>query len=238
MKNLRLFSLLLDYPTAELVAAREPLAGLVSEMPIGPDGQRGLDNFIRRRCDGDLLDWQAEYDALFERGRALSLLLFEHVHGESRDRGQAMVDLMEQYRRAGFTVSARELPDYLPLYLEFLSTREADEARRGLQEVAHILGLLTGRLRERDSDYAAVTAALLEWSGAPIDLDDVQRQLAGEQRDDTPRALDKVWEEEAVTFGAQNSSDGCAVQYRPAPGQQRDQEQMLELVQPLRKTNF
>ena len=67
------------------------------------------------------LEAQAKYDSLFERGRSLSLWLFEHVHGESRDRGQAMVDLMAQYDMAGFEINAKELPDYLPMYLEFLS---------------------------------------------------------------------------------------------------------------------
>src|SRR5690606_22756321 len=83
-------------------------------------------------CGGDLVDVQARYSELFDKGRALSLLLFEHVHGESRDRGQAMVDLMAQYEAAGFAIGVRELPDYIPLYLEFLATREDLEAREGL----------------------------------------------------------------------------------------------------------
>ncbi len=100
---------------------------------------------------------QARYDGLFERGRSVSLLLFEHVHGESRDRGQAMVDLLDRYTQAGLEIDVTELPDYLPLYLEYLSPLpDAESARAGLAEVAHILALLALRLEERGSGYAAV----------------------------------------------------------------------------------
>ena len=178
------------------------------------------------------MDWQSEYDALFERGRSLSLLLFEHVHGESRDRGQAMVDLMNQYQQAGLAIGANELPDYLPLYLEFLSTQGSDNARAGLQEVEHILGLLAARLKERESNYSALFEALLHWCGDRVDIEQIREQVAGEARDDTPEALDKVWEEEAVTFGPDAQVEGCNVQYRPEAGQRRDQEQILNLMDP------
>jgi len=174
------------------------------------------------------MDWQAEYDSQFERGRSLSLLLFEHLHGESRDRGQAMVDLQAQYREAGLDISQKELPDYLPLYLEFLSTQGDDNARFGLQEVAPILGLLAARLAQRDSDYQILLHTLLELSEADIDLADLTKQISNEQRDDTPKALDKVWEEEMVSFmSAGNNGSGensCpSSQYRPSEGQRRDQ---------------
>lgn len=67
----------------------------------------------------DPLDARAQYSELFDRGRATSLLLFEHVHGESRDRGRAMVDLLAQYEQHGLQLNSRELPDHLPLYLEY-----------------------------------------------------------------------------------------------------------------------
>jgi nitrate reductase molybdenum cofactor assembly chaperone len=90
-------------------------------------------------CAQDPLDAQAAYSELFDRGRATSLLLFEHVHGESRDRGQAMVDLMAQYERHGLLLDSRELPDHLPLYLEYLAQLPEEEALGGLQDVAPIL---------------------------------------------------------------------------------------------------
>src|SRR5690606_13017652 len=102
MQSLRVLSLLMDYPTADLVAAKDELIALTLEADLNQPTQQALVDFIAQRCSHDLLDWQAEYDGLFERGRSLSLLLFEHVHGESRDRGQAMVNLMRsEERRVG-----------------------------------------------------------------------------------------------------------------------------------------
>lgn len=230
MQSLRILSLLLDYPTEELVAAKNEL--LVELGSLGVSGKciDELVDFIASRCDGDLFDWQAEYDGLFERGRSLSLLLFEHLHGESRDRGQAMVDLLAQYQAAGLELDAKELPDYIPLYLEFLSTQGEQNARIGLQEIAHILALLLCRLDERECNYAAIFSALLEMSEAEVDLSDIKHQLAGERRDDTPEALDKVWEEEVVTFTASSVGDACSsTSHRPLPGQRRDQDQVITL---------
>jgi nitrate reductase delta subunit len=230
MKSLRVFSLLLDYPTAELHCARGALLDLVAELPIASMSAESLTDFIHQRCSADLLDWQAEYDGLFERGRSLSLLLFEHIHGESRDRGQAMVDLLLQYKTAGLQLTAKELPDYIPLYLEFLSTQGEKNALLGLQEVAHILALILCRLEDRENSYSAIFTALLELSGKKVDLTDLRRQLAGEKRDDTPEALDKVWEEEAVKFTAPTAEDGCpSTHYRPSESQRRDREEILDL---------
>lgn len=229
MRCLRVFAYLLDYPTPGLVADCEALLAYLVDLPLTQAQQQGLTDFVQSRCAGDLLAWQADYDGLFERGRALSLHLFEHVHGESRDRGQAMVDLLAQYRAAGLELAAKELPDYLPLYLEFLSTQGEDNARLGLEEVAHVLGLLTVRLRQRGSDYAPLMETLLALSGARVDLADLQQQLAGEIPDHTPAALDKVWEEEAVSFAADKAGEACDINRRPLPSQRRDQEQRLVL---------
>src|SRR5690554_5719932 len=190
MDVVRVISLLLDYPTDELVAAKEDLKALVKPAPLSETTRGEMLQFIEKRCSGDLMEWQQDYDSLFERGRSLSLLLFEHVHGESRDRGQAMVDLMNQYQQAGLAIDANELPDYLPLYLEFLSTQGPDNARAGLQEVEHILGLLAARLKERESNYAALFEALLHWCGDRVNIEQIREQVAGEARDDTPEALD------------------------------------------------
>src|SRR5690606_19100923 len=169
MKVLRALSILLDYPTEATVAVQKELAAIIGVADLEATELHALRAFIALRCNSDLLDWQAEYDGLFERGRSLSLLLFEHVHGESRDRGQAMVDLLAQYRAAGLDLDAHELPDYIPLYLEFLSTQGEENARLGLQEVSHILALLACRLEDRHSDYASIFHALLQLSGAQID---------------------------------------------------------------------
>lgn len=230
MNSLRVFSLLLDYPTEELHRALGELTEIAAELPLISSACEALVEFVRQRRTADILDWQAEYDGLFERGRSLSLLLFEHIHGESRDRGQAMVDLMQQYKAAGLQLTAKELPDYIPLYLEFLSTQDEENARLGLQEIAHILALLFCRLQERGNSYAAIFGALLQLSGADLDLVDLKNQLVCEKRDDTPEALDKVWEEEAVTFTASNADSACSsATYRPTGEQRRDNEQVLDL---------
>ena len=131
MRILKVISLLLDYPTETLVAGRDELEqAIVQAREISPAQRAGLFELLELICSQDLMDGQEHYGALFGRGRSLSLLLFEHVHGESRDRGQAMVDMMAQYEDAGFAIGVKELPDYIPLYLELLSTRDDLEARK------------------------------------------------------------------------------------------------------------
>ena len=155
------------------------------------------------------MDLQETYGGLFDRGRATSLLLFEHVHGESRDRGQAMVDLMELYRGHGFEINTRELPDYIPLYLEYLSQRPQDEAEDGLLDVAHILALVGARLEDRGSEYGLLFRALLDLSQADITVDEFLKQAANEERDDSLEAMDRIWEEEAVKFGLDDDAEAC-----------------------------
>ncbi|MFC6669246.1 nitrate reductase molybdenum cofactor assembly chaperone [Marinobacterium aestuariivivens] len=177
------------------------------------------------------MDAQENYVGLFDRGRSLSLLLFEHVHGESRDRGQAMVDLMAVYEKNGFVLDSRELPDYLPLFLEYLSKRPQQEAEQWLGEVCHILSLLEVRLSERGSDYAVLFETLLGIAGVSVEREALREKVAAEARDDTPEALDRVWEEEMVRF-TEGSAQDCgdnAVQQRRA---QIDQVRPLH-IQPM-----
>ncbi len=208
MMALRVIGHLLDYPNqalfdhrAELVEALEGFDELESSH------RTRLVEFIRAFCARPLLDVQADYCELFDRGRATSLLLFEHVHGESRDRGQAMVDLLEQYRAEGLELDSKELPDYLPLYLEYLGNRTIEQARGGLQDIAPILALLAARLQQRESPYAVLLDALLSLSHSGVEKEALQPQVAKEARDDTPAALDAVWEEEQVKFLGEQ---GCA----------------------------
>ena len=204
MIELRVISRLLEYPDAALWQHQRELSdALIEGDALNEQQAIELNHFISGLCRQDLLDAQANYSELFDRGRATSLLLFEHVHGESRDRGQAMVNLMNQYQQAGMEIDSRELPDHLPLYLEYLSQCNEAEARQGLQDVAPILGLLAARLKQRDSDYAALFDALLGLSESDVVVERVSQQIAGEVRDDTPQALDAVWEEEQVKFVAE-----------------------------------
>jgi nitrate reductase delta subunit len=208
MIELQLISRLLEYPDAELVAHQQELFDALSHASnLEQSDTHALGDFLRDLVSQDLLDAQASYGELFDRGRATSLLLFEHVHGESRDRGQAMVDLMAQYARAGLQLDSRELPDHLPLYLEYLAQLPQSEARGGLQDIAPILALLSARLKQRESRYAVLFDLLLNLAQTAVDPDKVREKIAGEARDDTPQALDAVWEEEQVKFFA---DAGCA----------------------------
>ena len=224
MKLLQVISLLMDYPTENIAKARVELLEIVAQSSLTVELKKSLSDFIYERCAIPLLDWQSEYDGLFERGRAVSLLLFEHIHGESRDRGQAMVNLQQQYQAAGLDIAALELPDYIPLYLEFLSTQGDTNAQIGLEEVAHILAVLACRLDERTSNYAALFHGLLHLSQVEVDLCDIQ------QRDDTPEALDKVWEEEAVSFTAESDADACGINIkRPSASQSKEHQEFINV---------
>ncbi|MAU19203.1 MAG: nitrate reductase molybdenum cofactor assembly chaperone [Martelella sp.] len=156
------------------------------------------------------MDVQERYTDLFDRGRALSLLLFEHVHGESRDRGQAMVDLMAMYEADGLEIDAKELPDYLPLFLEFLSTRPRAEAEDLLGQTAHITEAIGERLKKRESVYASAFAALSLLSLAEADQKLLKELMAAPEDDpDDLKALDSIWEEETVTFGGNAGEGAC-----------------------------
>ncbi|NWK90228.1 nitrate reductase molybdenum cofactor assembly chaperone [Raoultella terrigena] len=207
MIELVIMSRLLEYPDAALWQhQQEMLEALASSEKLVAEDARKLGDFLRDLTARDVLDAQADYSELFDRGRATSLLLFEHVHGESRDRGQAMVDLMAQYERHGLELDSNELPDHLPLYLEYLAQLPEDEAIAGLKDVAPILGLLSARLQQRESRYAALFELLLKLADTRVDSQKVAEKIADEARDDTPQALDAVWEEEQVKFFADK---GC-----------------------------
>ena len=207
MMTLRVLSRLLDYPDEALFTHYPDLiAALEEASELNLQQSARLVRFIHELCARPILDVQADYCELFDRGRATSLLLFEHVHGESRDRGQAMVDLMAQYEQHGLHLDSRELPDHLPLYLEYLAQLPKEEALGGLQDIAPILALLGARLQQRESRYAVLFDLLLKLANTVIDSDKVAEKIADEARDDTPQALDAVWEEEQVKFFA---DQGC-----------------------------
>ncbi|HAT1576322.1 TPA: nitrate reductase molybdenum cofactor assembly chaperone [Raoultella ornithinolytica] len=207
MIELVVVSRLLEYPDADLWQHQNELFDVLatSEKLEKADAQ-ALGVFLRDLTAQDLLDAQAAYSELFDRGRATSLLLFEHVHGESRDRGQAMVDLLSQYEQHGLVLDSRELPDHLPLYLEYLAQLPESEAIGGLQDIAPILALLCARLQQRESRYAVLFEQLLKLANSALDEAKVAEKIADEARDDTPQALDAVWEEEQVKFFA---DQGC-----------------------------
>jgi nitrate reductase delta subunit len=196
MKALKALAALVSYPTAELVEALPEIRALVAmEGRIGRGDRDRLEALIRELAAADLLEAQEQYVALFDRSRATSLNLYEHVHGDSRDRGQAMVDLVQVYARGGLALATSELPDYLPILLEYLSTRPREEVEAMLGDCAHILRSIGNALARRGAPHAAVPAALLGIAGeAGLDA-------AAEDTADEEKSLDEEWAEEPVTFG-------------------------------------
>jgi nitrate reductase molybdenum cofactor assembly chaperone NarJ/NarW len=207
IRTYRALAALLSYPTEGLQAATGEIASVLTQEAIVPPPQRAAaGRLLHELATTDIYELQERYVGLFDRGRSLSLHLFEHVHGESRDRGQAMADLIALYRSHGLEVTVHELPDFLPLFLEFLSLLPPAEARAMLAEPAGILRALADRLATRDAGYAAVMQALADLAQAPAAGGP---EIAEEDPDDLA-ALDASWEEAAVRFGPGEAMDGCS----------------------------
>jgi nitrate reductase delta subunit len=210
MKTLKLLAVMLSYPSEELVAALPEIAQRLNADPVlrrtTQDALAGLLAELKRE---DLLDLQERYVAQFDAGRATSLHLFEHVHGDSRDRGQAMVDLNALYRRSGFIMKAHELPDYLPAVLEYLASRPAEEVHDLIEDCLHILRAIGERLLASQNPYAAIIAAVLDLHGAePLTAG---KNLGIAQ---ARGAMDDDWDEAPVEFGPNVTAHGVQ-QSRP-----------------------
>lgn len=202
MQSLHLISLLLQYPSCELQAVAGEIRQRLSADPRLPSSAvAALDPLLTRLAADDIYDCQEAYVDLFDRGRAHSLHLFEHVHGESRDRGQAMVDLRQRYLDAGLEPEGNELPDYLPLFLDYCSTLPEPLARETLAEPGVVLIALATRLADKGSDYAPLLALLCEIAGLEMD-EAAARALPPAEDPETLEELDAQWEEEEIRFTA------------------------------------
>ena len=217
MSLLKLLSVLIDYPRDELWEHGGELLAACADPELAPHRRGALEDFVRALLATDPLEAQDRWLSTFDRGRSMSLLMFEHIHGESRDRGQAMVDLVAAYRKNGFVLAARELPDYLPLLLEYLAQQPQTEARDRLQHLNHIVGLLGARAAERGSPHALLFEILVDYADGKLDLAPLRQRAREEPRDDSIEAMDRVWEEEAVRFGADALQQDCSPSGR-APG--------------------
>jgi nitrate reductase delta subunit len=200
--TLRALSLLLGYPQKGLLEMLPALVGAINDEAALPAARRGeIQALAADLLRGDPIEAEAHYVELFDRGRSTSLHLFEHVHGDSRDRGPAMIDLIKHYEAAGLYFDGKELPDHLCVVLEFASTQPPVQAREFLGELAHILQAIFSALRQRDSAYASLVAAVLELAGQKVEAVPV-----------TPdESLDASWQEPEV-FG------GCSTRGQAAPG--------------------
>jgi nitrate reductase delta subunit len=208
----RALSRLLSYPDAQLQSEAHTCVelvereGLISGRTVG-DLRKLADHLAGQ----DIYEAQSAYVDLFDRTRSVSLHLYEHVHGESRERGPAMVGLIELYRAHGLEMEANDLPDYLPVFLEFLSVIADAEAASLIGEAAHVLEAISARLAKRQNPYQSIFRALLTISDKPADTAAVQSLLSIQDDDpDDLEALDKAWAEAPVNFGAGDAKDGCS----------------------------
>lgn len=201
--TLRVLAHLLRYPDAPFRAHLPEMSdALCSEAALSPARLDELQALLQRLGSLPALQIESEYVELFDRGRSTALHLFEHVHGDSRDRGPAMIDLIQTYEQAGLYLGAEELPDHLPVLLEFASTQPPLQAREFLAETAHIVRVIFSALLERQSPYASVLAAVLELSGEKAEAVTVAPEPE----------LDDSWAEPEV-FG------GCSIEGQAKPGQ-------------------
>jgi nitrate reductase delta subunit len=201
--SLRVLAALLAYPDAPMRSHLAEMRDLLAaENAVSPSRRAEIEALMSQLQRSDPMAVEAAYVEIFDRGRATSLHLFEHVHGDSRDRGPAMIDLGETYAKAGLILTSTELPDYLPAVLEFASTQPPREARAFLSEIAHILNAIFGALCTRGSAYASVVAALIELAG----------ETAQAVEPCAEEALDEAWAEPVVF-------DGCSAKGQARPGQ-------------------
>jgi len=203
---LRALSRLLQYPDRELMDNLSEVAAALYEMPkLSKKVQVGLEEFVNYLEASDLMDSQENYVECFDRGRATSLHLFEHVHGDSRERGQAMVDLLQTYKEGGLQLSANELPDHLSIILEFASTLPLDQAKQFVGEMAHILNAVYSTLVARNNRYAWLIAAAIEFSGEKFKIVELKIQ---------EESMDEEWAEPPA-FG------GCSTRGQSKPGEEQ-----------------
>ena len=199
--TLRVLAALLAYPDAGVRSHLHEMSALLAEdAALTVSRRQEIAALVRWLAESDALNVETAYVDTFDRGRATSLHLFEHVHGDSRERGPAMIDLAQTYEKAGLYLAPGELPDYLPAVLEFASTQPPREATAFLSEIAHLVNVIFSALLERGSPYASVLGALLDLAG---------EKARAVERVPEP-SIDESWTEPAAF-------DGCAMTGQERP---------------------
>lgn len=210
MKTYKILGLLLSYPTADVLAHMDDLMQVLESEQLLPSRQlKKIKSFAASFRNRDIYDIQEEYVELFDRGRSHCLQLFEHIHGESRDRGQAMVNLVEAYAEKGLYISAGELPDYLPLFLEFLSLCPADEAQELLGDPINVIAGIGVRLKKRGAPYAVVFESLQVLSKVKPDAEILEKTALEPLETLNPEDIDKEWEEANAFDNSDVDPDAC-----------------------------
>jgi nitrate reductase delta subunit len=203
MKTFKILGLLLTYPEGSVLKAHDELLQVIKDEAILPKSAiKKIEHFIDVQNSKELLEIQEDYVDLFDRGRAHCLHLFEHIHGESRDRGQAMVDLIETYKSKGVYIDNNELPDYLPLFMEYLSHCSFHEASDLLGDAIDVIAVIGKKLEKRGSIYAEVFSAIEVLSSVKPDKTKITQAIAEAPKDpETLEELDEEWKEAEAFSG-------------------------------------
>lgn len=210
-QTLRAIGFLMTYPEEDMIAATEEIRSVLGrEAWLSEKMRVRLDDFLAGMQNEDLLDLQEEYVALFDRTPSLSLHLFEHVHGDSRDRGQAMVDLDTLYREIGLENMSEHTPDFLPLFLEYLSLLPVEQAQENLAGAIDVVAVVGERLKKRQSRYAVLFDALQEAARTRPDEKKLKSALTMDSGllPDTAQ-MDAAWEEQFALATPQAGQGGC-----------------------------
>lgn len=207
--TLKILGILLDYPTPLLLAESNTFMALLQhEKWLSSPTLEALENFMDNLSRKELFDAQEEYVALFDRTPSLSLHLFEHVYGDSRDRGQALVELDSLYREEGLFNNSEHTPDYLPLFLEYLSLLSVEKAQETLDGAIDVIAIVGERLKKRQSGYAALFDALREASSCNPDMKKLKNALIADSgRSLTLDEIDQAWEEQFAFADIKNERD-------------------------------
>lgn len=206
MELYRILSALLCYPDEELIQSIDSLKDILStDQTVDTSFLQPL---FKEFKENDLISLQETYVQTFDRTPTHSLHLFEHIHGEDRIRGQALSDLLSEYKKLGFETISKELPDYLPLFLEFLALCDAEKAQELLDSAIHVIAHIKNKLEQAESPYAGIFNILLSLSSIqpqPLiaasirDMDDLIDKMGI-----TPEGLEPL-----LPFGPSNSCNSC-----------------------------
>lgn len=213
----RVVAALLSYPDESMRAHLPQLKqALQRDTELSGECRAALHALIEDLREAEPLDAEARYVDTFDRGRRTSLHLFEHVHGDSRERGPALIDLQQTYAQQGLFLAPGELPDYLPAVLEFAATQPHELAKEFLGEMAHLLQSIHAALVRQQSPYAAAVAAALNLAGEVVELQDANAEPASvEVEPEASRELDEQWAEPAAFGGCSTAGQKSAPRVQP-----------------------
>lgn len=175
------------------------LNSLKDDTSIKKDYIKLMSSFINYLNSNDLIFLQENYVSIFDRQKKFSLYLFEHIHGDSRDRGSAIIDLQNLYKNYNFEISeCKELPDYIPLFLEFISLISEKDACNMLGDIINIISLLKRRLDFIQSPYSNIFNILENLSTKKPDHKIIEKILNSDKFIKNGFNIDKEWEEEKI----------------------------------------